>query len=88
MAAILLRDLVPSLYDKLGPNFKSQKVVGQLCDTPILYRYENCQIWRPCSTDDTGTQASRFEIVAAGKDGAPSEVALRMFSAVLCGPIP
>lgn len=78
MAAILLRDLVPSLYDKLGPNFKSQKVVGQLCDTPILYRYENCQIWRPCSTDDTGTQASRFEIVAAGADAYERELPLKI----------
>ena len=77
MAAVLLRDLVTSLYDKLGPNFKSQKVVGQLCDTPILYCYENSQIWRPCTTDETGTQAWRFEIVAAGGDAYDRELPLK-----------
>jgi hypothetical protein len=66
--AILLRDLVTSLYEKLGPKFRHAKVVGQLCVTPILYCYENAQIWRPCETDGTRTQASRFEIVAAGGD--------------------
>lgn len=75
--AVLLRDLVTTLYDKLGTNFKSQKVVGQLCDTPILYCYEHSQIWRPCSTDATGTQAWRFEIVAAGADAYDRELPLK-----------
>ena len=67
-APIYLRDLFPNPYEKLGPNFKQLKVAGQICITPILYCYENTQIWRPCQTDATGTQASRFEIVSAGHD--------------------
>jgi hypothetical protein len=74
---VFLRDIVANLYEKLGSKYKQQKVIGQLCDTPILYCYENSQIWRPCETDVTGTQASRFEIVSAGADAYDRELPLK-----------
>jgi hypothetical protein len=76
--AIFLRDLVTNSYEKLGPRFRHVKVVGQLCVAPILYCYENTQIWRPCETDSTRTQASRFEIVAAGGDAYDRALPLKI----------
>lgn len=74
---VLLRDIVANVYEKLGPKYRQEKAIGQLCDTPILYCYENSQIWRPCETDVTGTHASRFEIVAAGSDAYDRELPLK-----------
>ena len=65
---MLLRDLVAAWYVKLGVNYKSVKICGQIYFTYVLYSYENSEIWRPCETDGTGTQASRFRIIAAGQD--------------------
>jgi hypothetical protein len=63
-----LRDLFPNMYVQLGPKFRQLKVAGQICINPVLYCYENAQIWRPLQVDSTETQATRFEIVAAGQD--------------------
>jgi hypothetical protein len=65
---VLLRELVSSMYASIGPTHRSQRVVGQICIAPVLYCYENRRIWRPCETDETGTQASRFHIVSEGAD--------------------
>lgn len=75
---VYLHDLIPNMYEKLGPKFRQQKVVGQICMTPILYCYENAQIWRPLQTDATGTQAGRFEIVAAGQDAYDRALPLKI----------
>src|SRR5882762_6304475 len=56
------------MYSDLGLGFRSQKVTGQICSCPVLYCYENRKIWRPCETDETGTQAFRFKIVSEGAD--------------------
>lgn len=72
-----LRDLIPDLFEKLGTNFKQYKVAGQICMTPVLYCYEHSQIWRPLQTDETGTQATRFEIVSAGADAYDKALPLK-----------
>src|SRR5260370_33144916 len=65
---MVLRHLVPNWYDKLGVNFRSVKLCGQIYLTRVLYCYQNSEIWRPCDADSTGTQAFRFRIMAAGED--------------------
>jgi hypothetical protein len=65
---VFLRELVSAMYADIGLTYRSQRVAGQICVTPVLYSYENRRIWRPCETDETGTQASRFRIVSEGAD--------------------
>lgn len=67
-ALILFRDVVSAFYTDIGLTYRTQKVVGQICFVPVLYCYENRKLWRPCETDETGTQATRFQIVSEGSD--------------------
>lgn len=65
---VFLREVVNSFYTDIGVAYRSQRIPGQICFAPVLYCYENRRIWRPCETDVTHTQASRFQSVAQPAD--------------------
>lgn len=57
---------------KLGADFHSNLIVGQICETTVLYCYENREIWRPINLDTSGTYASFFKIEAQPGDAYKS----------------
>ena len=59
-----LHELISPFYVKLGTDYRSKLVVGQICFTSVLYCYENREVWRPISLDTSGTFASAFKIDA------------------------
>ena|SRR2546427_2932298 len=68
MPEVFLDDLVSAYYDDLGLGYAKALVSGQICWVPILYIHEHKEIWRPQSTDQTGTTATTFIITAVGQD--------------------
>jgi hypothetical protein len=68
----LLQDLVSDFYVKLGLDYRARLVVGQICDAPVLYCYENSEIWRPASLDSSGTSASTFQQIPKPGDAYKS----------------
>jgi len=57
---------------KLGLDYASKLVVGQICLTSVLYSYENREIWRPLGLDSSGTSASVFKVEAEPGDAYKS----------------
>jgi hypothetical protein len=67
-----LHEFISPFYVKLGEDYRSKLVVGQICITPVLYCYENREIWRPMSLDTSGTSATIFKIEAQPGDAYKS----------------
>jgi hypothetical protein len=63
-----LDDLISEPFEKLGLDYCADLRPGQLCKAPILYAYENAQIWRPSSYDESGTAATNFSVIACPGD--------------------
>jgi len=57
-----LDDLIEEPFEKLGVDFRANLRVGQICWAPVLYSYENSEIWRPSSLDASGTAATHFSV--------------------------
>lgn len=68
MPEIFIDDLVAPYYEVLGLGYHKAPVRGQIGWVPILYTHEHREIWRPQSTDQTGTIATSFIITTAGQD--------------------
>jgi hypothetical protein len=56
----LLDELIPDFYAKMALSFRSMLEPGQICETPVLYSYENAEVWRPSHYDSSQTQAIDF----------------------------
>lgn len=67
-----LHECISPFYAKLGGDYRSNLVVGQICETKVLYCYENQEIWRPINLDTSGTFASVFKIEAQPSDAFKS----------------
>ncbi len=67
-----LHEYVSPFYNKLGNDYRANLTVGQICETTVLYCYENRQIWRPLDLDNSGTLASVFKIEAQSSDAFKS----------------
>jgi hypothetical protein len=67
-----LHELISPFYVKLGDDYRSKLVVGQICFTCVLYSYENREIWRPLNLDSSGTSATAFKIEAEPGDAYKS----------------
>jgi hypothetical protein len=63
-----LDDLISEPFEKLGLDFRSNLQPGQICQAPVLYSYENTEIWRPSALDASGTAATNFCVTAAAGD--------------------
>lgn len=64
----ILQELVSDFYVKLGVDFRAKLAAGQICEAPVLYCYENSEIWRPLDLDNSGTSASVFRQIAKPSD--------------------
>jgi hypothetical protein len=63
-----LDDLIPEPFEKLGVDYCANLKPGQICKAPVLYAYENAEIWRPTVFDDSGTAATNFSVIPAPGD--------------------
>ena len=63
-----LDDLIAEPFEKLGVDFRANLRPGQVCQTPVLYSYENGEIWRPTAYDESGTAATNFSVIARPGD--------------------
>ena len=68
----ILQELVSDFYAKLGLDYRAKLVAGQICEAPVLYCYENSEIWRPLDLDNSGTSASLFGQIARPGDAYQS----------------
>lgn len=69
----LLQELIGTFYIKLGLDFRAKLVVGQICEAPVLYCYENSAIWRPDTLDASRTSADLFRQVPQPGDAYESK---------------
>ncbi len=67
-----LHELIKPFYVKLGDDYRTKLVVGQICIISVLYTYENRQVWRPVGLDNSGTSATFFKIEAEPGDAYKS----------------
>ncbi len=65
---MFLDELIEDFYEDVGGNYRQANTPGQICHTPILYTYEQREIWKPSGYDKTRTAATTFEITTAGED--------------------
>ena len=71
-----LHELIKPFYVKLGDDYRSKVVVGQICVTAVLYNYENREVWRPLALDNSGTSAMAFKNEAQPGDAYKSGLLL------------
>ncbi len=71
-----LHELIKPFYVKLGEDYRSKLVIGQICLTSVIYTYENRQVWRPSALDSSGTRANLFKIEAEPGDAYQSNTLL------------
>lgn len=71
-----LHELIKPFYVKLGDEYRSKLVVGQICVASVLYTYEHREIWRPCALDSSGTSATVFKIESQPGDAYKSGLLL------------
>jgi hypothetical protein len=71
-----LHEYISPFYVKLGNDYATRLVVGQICVTAVLYTYENREIWRPFALDTSGTSATAFKIEAQPGDAYKSNMLL------------
>jgi hypothetical protein len=69
---LALHEYISPFYVKLGNDYASKLVIGQICVTSVLYSYENREIWRPVGLDASGTAATIFKIEAKPGDAYKS----------------
>jgi hypothetical protein len=60
---MFLDELIDDFYKELGTDFRANLRFGQVCKTPVLYSYENAELWRASRFDTSETQATDFSIV-------------------------
>lgn len=60
---MFLDEFVEDFYQKLGTDFRANLRPGQICKAPVLYAYENAELWRPCRFDASETQATEFALI-------------------------
>jgi hypothetical protein len=60
---MLLDEFIDDFYQKLGTDFRANLRAGQICKAPVLYSYENAEVWRPSRFDTSQTHATDFSIV-------------------------
>jgi hypothetical protein len=65
---VLLHHLIEDFYEKLGLDYRTNLRLGQICRGPILYSYENAEIWRPSRYDGSQTNATDFRVTAQPGD--------------------
>lgn len=65
---MFLDELIDDFYHKLGADFRASLRVGQICRAPVLYSYENAEVWRPSRFDNSQTEATDFSIAARPGD--------------------
>ena len=63
-----LDSIIDEPFEKLGADFRAVLRPGQLCQAPVLYAYENSEIWRPSGLDESGTAATHFSVIATPGD--------------------
>jgi hypothetical protein len=62
---MFLDELVENFYQKLGTDFRANLRAGQICKAPVLYTYENSELWRPSRFDTSNTHATEFQIISS-----------------------
>ncbi len=67
-----LHEYISPFYVKLGNDYASKLIIGQICLSAVLYSYENREIWRPVGLDASGTSATIFKIEAKPGDAYKS----------------
>jgi len=72
MSKVHFHEIVNSFYVKLGLDYRSKLVHGQICFSVVHYCYENRQIWRPSGLDSSSTQATFFQIEPSPGDAYSS----------------
>jgi hypothetical protein len=65
---MFLDEFIDDFYQELGTDFRANLQAGQVCKAPVLYSYENAEVWRPSRFDASKTQATDFSIVARPGD--------------------
>lgn len=65
---VFLHEFIDDFYEKLGLDYRAKLRPGQICRAPILYAYENAEIWRPSKYDGSQTNATDFQPVAQPGD--------------------
>lgn len=65
---MFLDEFIENFYQKLGLDFRVNLRRGQLCKAPVLYSYENAEIWRPSKFDTSSTHATDFQVHARPGD--------------------
>jgi hypothetical protein len=68
-----LDDLIAEPFEKLGTDFRANFTPGQICQTPVLYSYENGELWRPSAWDASGTMATHFVVTSKPGDAYKQE---------------
>ena len=72
MSKLYFHEFTKPFYKKLGLDYHSKLVHGQLCKAIVHYCYENEEIWRPITLDSSGTFATAFQIEAKPGDAYKS----------------
>jgi hypothetical protein len=62
---MFLDEFIEDFYQKLGSDFRANLRPGQICKAPVLYSYENVEVWRPSKFDYSDTHATDFKIINA-----------------------
>jgi hypothetical protein len=70
---LILSELEPNFYVQLGLDYRARLVPGQVCIAPVLYCYENREIWRPFDLDNSQTSATVFRLVPQPGDAYQSQ---------------
>ena len=65
---MFLHELITDFYEKLGLDYRATLRPSQICTAPVLYSYENAQVWRPSRFDGSQTNATDFQIVSQPGD--------------------
>lgn len=61
---VCLHLLIEKFYEQLGLDYRKNLTTHQFCWTPVLYSYENTEIWRACEYDGSQTNATAFQAIA------------------------
>jgi hypothetical protein len=65
---VFLHQLIEDFYTKLGLDYRANLRAHQFAWAPVLYSYENAEIWRPSQYDGSQTNATDFRPVARPGD--------------------
>ena len=65
---VCLHEFITDFYEKLGLDYRAKLRPDQVCRAPVLYSYENAQVWRPSRFDGSQTNATDFQVVSQPGD--------------------